>query len=78
MRFANGPTASSRVGDLVSADLAALAEAVRRARTGLAEAEAARDVGIRAALASGVSVAEVATVTGLHQQRIYQIRRRDV
>lgn len=38
------------------------------------EALAARDAGIRAALAEGVPAAEIARLTGLSRMRIYQVR----
>lgn len=48
--------------------------AERAARDNAESARVARDDAIRAALASGMSVAELVDATGLHRQRVYQIR----
>src|SRR5690606_1658914 len=56
-----------------------IADAARAERAARERADAAaheRDELIRRALAAGVRVAEIVQVTGLHRQRIYQIRDR--
>ena len=57
-------------------NLGARQAAVVAARRALDIAEAERDDAIREALANGATVATVAAATGLHRQRIYQIRDR--
>ncbi|WP_159794425.1 hypothetical protein [Puerhibacterium puerhi] len=59
-------TALEKLADLA----AAVATAERDAQTARDE----RDAAIREALAAGVSVADIVAATGLHRQRVYQIR----
>lgn len=57
-----------------SHDLADLTSRAVDAEQAAEGARAERDDAIRAALAAGVSVAAVTRATGLHRQRVYQIK----
>ena len=56
------------------ADLADATETYRAADDALAEARTDLYAAVRHALATGTSVAQVAAITGLSRERVYQIR----
>lgn len=69
--------AAQRAGDLGDRELDILADTVTALTAAEQAAEAARhdrDQAVRAAISAGARIIDITTITGLHRNRIYQIR----
>lgn len=69
--------AAQRAGDLGDRELDILADTVTALTAAEAAAEAARhdrDQAVRAAISAGARIIDITATTGLHRNRVYQIR----